>query len=263
MYDATAVAPPRLVRRRIFPSLKKMHVTWRIFARAACALLVLAAPLIARADEVTDRLRLSALIQEGDLLLDEAGALQPISERLAKEGEQLDQVEPKLREESAALDASIAKFNAQNKDLERAVQEHKQRCPRESEDKALVESCNAMAAGLTAVAQQLEQERPRLQVRQQELKARIETHNAARRDWALRKRDHDARVQANRTDSDPWLTSVKAFLAADGTKAMMKKIGDPPACKATAPADLAGVQQGEAVRRVHACLKALSSAAPK
>ena len=93
--------------------------------------------------------------------------------------------------------SAIAKFNAQNKDLERALQEHKQRCPRESEDKTLVESCNAMAAGLQSVAQQLEQERPRLQVRQQELKARIEQHNAARRDWAMRKRDHEARVQAD------------------------------------------------------------------
>jgi hypothetical protein len=240
-----------------------MHATWRTFVRAAGTLLILAAAPPARSDEVTDRLRLTALIQEGDLLLDEAGALQPVTERLAKEGEQLDQVEPKLREESAAVDAAIAKFNAQNKDLERAVQEHKQRCPRESEDKALVESCNAMAAGLTSVAAQLEQERPRLQLHQQELKSRIETHNAARRDWALRKRDHDLRVQANRTDSEPWLNSVKGFLAADGARSIMKKAGDPAACKATAPADLAALQQGEAVRRVQGCLKALSAAAPK
>jgi chromosome segregation ATPase len=217
----------------------------------------------ARADEQTDRLKLTALLEEGDLLLDEANALQPVSERLAREGEQLDQAEPKLREESASLDAAIAKFNSQNKDLERALQEHKQRCPRASEDKALVESCNAMAAGLQTVAQQLEQERPRLQARQQELKARIEQHNAARRDWALRKRDHDARLQANRTDCEPWLNSAKSFVATDSFRAMVKKAGDPAQCKAATPTDLAGLASPDAVRRVQACLKLLTGATAK
>jgi chromosome segregation ATPase len=209
------------------------------------------------ADEQTDRLKITALVEEGDLLLDEANLLQPVTERLVREGEQLDQAEPRLREESAALDAAIAKFNSQNKDLERALQEHRQRCPRESEDKALVESCNAMAAGLQSVAQQLEQERPRLQTRQQELKARIEQHNAARRDWALRKRDHDVKVQANRSDCEPWLNAAKAFLASDGAKAAAKKAGDPAPCKA---AGEPGGPGSEGVRRMQACLKALAAA---
>jgi hypothetical protein len=237
-----------------------MHHSWRTVCRLSLAICLGAAAAV-QADEVTDRLKLTALIEEGDLLLDEANALQPTTERLAREGEQLDQVEPKLREESAALDAAIAKFNGQNNDLERAVQEHRQRCPRESEDKALVESCNAMAAGLQGVAQQLEQERPRLQARQQELKTRIEQHNALRREWAVRKRDHDARLQANRSDSEPWLTSAKSFLASDSTKAIVRKAGDPAQCKASAPAELAGLAPGEAVRRVQACLKALAPAA--
>jgi chromosome segregation ATPase len=236
-----------------------MHRSWRPVSLLGHVLLSLCAglPPLAHADEVTDRLKLTALVEEGDLLLDEANTLQPVTERLAREGEQLDLVEPKLREESAAVDGAIAKFNAQNKDLERAVQEHKQRCPRESEDKTLVESCNAMAAGLQSVAQQLEQERPRLQARQQELKARIEQHNAARRDWALRKRDHEARVQANRNDSEPWLASVKAFLASDSMKASMKKLPDPSPCKAAAPAELTALAANEAVRRLQGCLKAL------
>jgi chromosome segregation ATPase len=238
-----------------------MHSSWRtvcLLGRLALAIGSGWAPAV-HADEVTDRLKLTALTEEGGLLLDEADALQPMTDRLAREGEQLDQIEPKLREESAALDAAIAKFNGQNKDLERAVQEHRQRCPRESEDKALVESCNAMAAGLQSVAQQLEQERPRLHTRQQELKARIEQHNGVRREWAMRKRDHDARLQANRTDSEPWLTSAKSFLASDSMKANLKKAGDPAQCKAAAPAELTGVGPAEAVRRVQACLKALAA----
>jgi chromosome segregation ATPase len=217
----------------------------------------------AAADEQTDRLKLAALTQEGDLLLDEASALQPVTERLAREGEQLDAIEPKLREESVTLDAAIAKFNGQNTDLERAIQEHRSRCPRESEDKALIESCNAMATGLQSVAQQLEQERPRLQARQQDLKARIDQHNAARKDWAARKRDQDTRAQANRTDAEPWLVSARAFLATESVKAAVRKAGDPQACKALAPADLEGLATIEAARRVQGCLKALGAPAVK
>jgi chromosome segregation ATPase len=235
----------------------------RSLVRLCAALCLGAAVAGAHADEQTDRLKLTALVEEGDLLLDEANALQPVAERIAREGEQLDQAEPKLREESAGLDAAIAKFNGQNKDLERALQEHKQRCPRESEDKALVESCNAMAAGLQTVAQQLEQERPRLQSRQQELKARIEQHNAARREWALRKRDNDARLQANRTDCEPWLNSARAFLATDGFRALVRKAGDPAPCKAATAAEIAGPASADAVRRVQACLKLLGGGPAK
>lgn len=238
-----------------------MARSWRTITLAGCLSLAACLGVAAgsvHADEVTDRLKLTALIEEADLLIDEANALQPASERIGREGEQLDQAEPKLREESAALDAAIAKFNGQNKDLERAVQEHKQRCPKESEDKALVESCNAMAAGLQSVAQQLEQERPKLQQRQQDLKTRIEQHNAARRDWALRKRDQDTRVQANRADSEPWVASAKAFLATESMKAMIKKAGEPQQCKAIAPADPAAAAGPDAVRRVQGCLKALA-----
>ena len=243
-----------------------MHRMWRtasLLAHVSLGLALALPALHARADEQTDRIKLNALIEEGDLLTEEANVLQPVSERLAREGEQLDQAEPKLREESAALDAAIAKFNAQNKDLERAAQEHKQRCPRESEDKALVESCNAMAAGLQGVAQQLEQDRPRLQARQQEIKARIEQHNAARRDWALRKRDHEARLKANRTDCEPWLASARAFVAGEAFRAMVKKAGDPPACKAATAAEATAQAGSDAVRRVQSCLKLLAGGAGK
>jgi hypothetical protein len=242
-----------------------MHRPWRtvtLLGRLSLALLGAQAGW-AQADEQTDRLKLTALVEEGDLLLDEANLLQPVTERLAREGELLDQAEPRLREESAAMDAAIAKFNARNKDLERAVQEHKLRCPRESEDKAVVESCNAMAAGLQSVAQQLEQERPGLQVRQQDLKARIEQHNAARRDWAVRKRDHEARVHSNRIDSEPWLASAKGFLATESIKAAVKKAGDPAPCKAAATAEIAGLAPPEAVRRLQACLEGLAGANAK
>jgi hypothetical protein len=241
-----------------------MYRTWRtitLLGRLSLALLGASMAVWAHADEQADRYKLTALIEEGELLLEEADLLQPVTERLAREGEQLDQAEPRLREESAALDAAIAQFNARNKDLERAVQEHKLRCPRESEDKALVESCNAMAAGLQSVAQELEQDRPGLHARQQDLKTRIEQHNAARRDWAVRKRDHEVKVQANRSDCEPWLATAKTFLATESMKATVKKAGEPAPCKAVVPAEqLATLAASDAVRRMQACLVGLAGA---
>jgi DNA repair exonuclease SbcCD ATPase subunit len=205
-----------------------------------------------------DRLKLRALSEEAGLILDEQAQLQPLTEKLAKEGEQLDAVEQMLRAESNAVNDSVNKYNEANKGLERAFQEHAQRCPKESDDKALVESCNAMAVGLKGTAQKLEQERPALQARQQELKQRIEQHNAARKEWAQRRRDHDARLQANRGDCDHWVTGAKPFLASEGFKALAKKAGNPPACEVSKLTEAMAMPQEQAVARVQSCLKALA-----
>jgi hypothetical protein len=205
-----------------------------------------------------DRLKLRALSEEAGLILDEQAQLQPLTEKLAKEGEQLDAVEQMLRAESNAVNESVNKYNETNKGLERAFQEHAQRCPKESDDKELVESCNAMAVGLKGTAQKLEQERPALQTRQQELKQRIEQHNAARKEWAQRRRDHDARLQANKGDCDHWVTGAKPFLASEGFKALAKKAGNPPACEASKLAEAVAMPQEQAVARVQSCLKALA-----
>ncbi|HZP86644.1 MAG TPA: hypothetical protein VFB54_07465 [Burkholderiales bacterium] len=220
-----------------------------------CAL----AGIPAYANDDADKLKVKALSEEAGLLLDEATALQPIGEKLAKEGEQLDVAEQQLRAESAIVNDAVAKFNESSKALERAVHEHTLRCPRESEDKALIESCNAMAVGLKGTAQKLDQERPQLQTRQQELKQRVDAQNAVRREWAQRKKEYDARVQANKQDAERWLATCKAFLTSDGFKALVKKIGSPPACEPAKLGDVATLAGDGAVGRVQTCLKGLAA----
>jgi len=210
------------------------------------------------ATEEADRLKLRALTEEAGLILDEQAQLQPLTDKLAKEGEQLDAVEQLLRAESNAVNESVNKYNEANKGLERAVQEHAQRCPKESEDKELVESCNAMAVGLKGTAQKLEQERPALQARQQELKVRVEQHNAARKEWAQLKREHEAKLQANRGDCEHWLNGAKPFLASEGFKAMAKRAGNPAACEAARLGEAVALPHEQAVGRVQSCLKALA-----
>lgn len=217
-----------------------------------CASLLAVAP--AWANDDADKLKVKALSEEAGLLLDESAALQPVTEKLAKEGEQLDIAEQQLRAESAIVNEAVNKFNESSKALDRALQEHAARCPRETDDKALVESCNAMAVGLKGTAQRLDQERPQLQTRQQELKQRVDAQNAVRKEWAQRKREHDARLAANKQDADKWLASCKTFVASDSFKALLKKTGNPPACE---PAKLGEPAGDGAVVRVQACFKGI------
>lgn len=211
----------------------------------------------AAANEEADRLKLKALSEEAGLLLDEVAVLQPITEKLAKEGEQLDAMEQQLRADSNAMNEAANKYTEANKGLERAIQEHAQRCPKESDDKTLVESCNAMAVGLKGTAQRLEQERPVLLARQQELRQRAEQHNVARREWAQTKHEHDGRLRANKGDAEHWLTGARAFLASDGFKTLVRKAGNPAACEAARVTEVATLPHDQAVGRAQACLKAL------
>jgi hypothetical protein len=222
--------------------------------------LTLMQPGLGRADEEADRLKLRALIEEGDLILEEARGLQPAADKLAADGAQLDAADASMRADSASLNQTIAKFNAANIELERRVKAHQSECPRESEDKALVESCNARALELQPIVRAHEEQRPVLQQRQKALQQRIEAHNAARRDWAARKRELDPKVQANRQDADYWLGEARAFLAGDGFRGLAKKAGAPAACDARKLGDLASPPAIAAVARAHACFKAVAGA---
>ena len=218
----------------------------------------LAQPALGRADEEAERLKLRALTEEGDLILEEARALQPAADKLSADATQLDAEDASVRAESASLNEAIAKFNAGNIELERQVKAHQAACPRESEDKAVVESCNARASELQAMVRAHEEQRPLLQQRQQALQQRIEAHNTARRDWAQRKRDLDPKVQANRNDADYWLGEARAFLGGDGFRGLAKKAGAQAACDGRELGDLTAPPAVAAVRRVHACFQAVA-----
>ncbi|MCW5622803.1 MAG: hypothetical protein KIS79_16960, partial [Burkholderiales bacterium] len=95
-----------------------------VVAAVAWVAWMLATP--AAANEEADRLKLKALSEEAGLLLDEVAVLQPKTEKLAKEGEQLDAVEQQLRADSNAMNEAANKYSEANKGLERAIQEHAQ-----------------------------------------------------------------------------------------------------------------------------------------
>ena len=233
---------------------------WPVLLLTLAACVCCARAGLALADEEADRLRLRALTEEGDLIVEEAAALRPTAQRLAIEGTQLDAQEKALRAEQTSLNDAIAGFNAQNIELERQLKEHSAKCPLGSDDAVQIAACNARATEFNAAAQQHEAQRPVLQARQRELPGRIEAQNAARRDWALKKREQEPGLQANRADADHWLGSARTFLASEAFGALAQKASAPAACSAAALGDLAALSGMAAVERAQACLKAVAGA---
>lgn len=210
------------------------------------------------ADEEADRLRLRALTEEGALIAEEASGLRPVAERLAAEGAQLDAADQTLRAEQVSLNEAIASFNAQNVELDRALKAHQAKCPRGSDDPALIDACNAQLLELNAAVRRHEEARPLLQARQRDLPRSIEAYNAARREWATRKREHDPKVLANRNDADYWLGTARTFLGSDAFNTLAQSAGAPAACSAGTLGDLAAAPAAAAVERAYACLQAVA-----
>ena len=202
------------------------------------------------------RLQVDALLQEGGLLHDELEKLSAPAQALAAVGAQLDAEEQSLRGASSALNEDIQAFNAALSDLEKAARDQQSRCPRESQDAAVVEACNTQAVAIRKQAQQRDAQRPVLQQRQQDLNARIERHNAARQDWAGQKSKLDARLELNRHDLGAWLERAQRFFATDEFAAADLAANKPAACR---PDDLDLAEAPTAVRlqRALGCLQAL------
>jgi hypothetical protein len=219
-------------------------------------------PLAAAAPDPA-RLKLAALIQEGDLLLEEVGRLEPAGERLAQEGKALDQAERDLRAASPALESDIRKYNEELNALEKGVAARQARCPKESADNALVESCNAEAARLNAESQRMGGVRESLDSRRVELNRQIELFNQARREFTARRQAHEKQLGPNKTDVDYWVERAAAFLASPDFKSLyVLSAAEPGTCAADTLGDLKTLHHWESLKRAQRCLRAVQSGLP-
>jgi hypothetical protein len=224
------------------------------------AFLCLPAALAAGAD----RLKLDALVQEGDLLLEEVAKLEPVSEQLASEGKALDQTEAELRAASAALDGDIRKYNADLAALEKAAAQRQARCPKESTDAALVESCNAQAAELNAESQRLASVREQLHALRGELNQGIESFNRQRQDWGKRRQAQDRQLGPNKSDVDDWVKRAADYLASPEFRSLyVASNTDPGTCGAEKLGDVKAVHHWEALRRLQGCFRAVRGGLPQ
>jgi uncharacterized protein (DUF3084 family) len=204
-----------------------------------------------------DQLELSALVQEGDLILEEAAALAPATEKLTKERQQIAASDKALRADIQALEASIKQFNASTEELTEGAKQYEAQCPRRIEDRALWEPCNARGAELNELAGRLDARRPTIEAQQKEVNARIDLQNAAGEDYAKRKREHDSRDRLNQQDAEDWLGRARAFLASESFHAFLVRAGDPLACGPDRIAAVASARWTAALKRAHDCLKAV------
>jgi len=229
----------------------------RSFLRAIATLLLMHAALPLA---LGDRLRLEALVQEGDLLLEEAATLSPSDEQLAEEGRRLVASEQALREEVQGLNQTITEFNAAMAEQNKAVQTVHKQCPAHTSDQALADTCDKRIAQLREQANLLEDDRLQLRARQQELNARVDRQNAWGRDYGKRKGAQDAHDRLNQRDSDEWLGRAKQFLASEDFGALLVQAGNPQACSVDQTAENAALGTRVSLERIQLCLKALKAA---
>jgi len=237
------------------PELPTAALRRRFLCASAAAVLVHAALPSAHAD----RLRLEALVQEGDLLLEEIATLSPSGEQLAEEGRRLVASEQTLREEVQALNQNIIQFNAAMAEQNQAVQKVQTQCPSRTENQALADACDKRLAQLREQANLLEDDRLQLRARQEELNARVDKQNAWARDYGKRKGTQDSHDRLNRRDSDEWLGRAKQFLASEDFAALLAHAGSPQACGADQISDVATLSARPGLERIQACLKALKA----
>jgi hypothetical protein len=233
----------------------------RLAGSVAAAVLWLCCPGTASAQDPAWRLELDALLQEGELVRDELDRLQPLADDLAKEGAQLDAEDQSLRTASQALNDDIQAFNTALDDLQKAAQAQQARCPRESEDSALVEACNAEAARIREQANARDAQRPLLKQRQEDLNRRIAQHNTARRDWAARKSKHDGLMDLNRRDLVGWLQRAQRYFDSGVFQARYRAAGSPAACRPEGLQNVAAAPVRVTLERVLGCLHAIREAA--
>jgi len=204
-----------------------------------------------------DQLRLDALIQEGELILDEAAALTPAADQLAAEGRRLLDSENALRSEVQSLNQSITQFNAAMGEYSAEVQALRTKCAAQRADKALQEACDTRTEQLHERANLLEEERAELHLRQEELNARVDGQNTWGRDYAKRKHAHDTNDKLNQRDSEDWLARAQQFLASEDFAAFLVQAGNPVACSASELGEPEQLSGRPGLERAEACFKAL------
>ena len=229
----------------------------RCFLWASAAVVLVHAALLPLAH--ADQLRLEALVQEGDLILEEAATLAPSDAQLAEEGQQLVASEKALREEVQALNQNIVQFNAAMAEQNRAVQTFQAQCPGQTSDQARADACDKRIAQLREQANLLEDERLQLRAHQEELNARVDKQNAWGRDYGKRKGVQDSHDRLNQRDSDEWLVRAKQFFASEDFAALLAHAGSPQACSADRMVEAGALSARPALEQVQACLKALKA----
>ena len=237
---------PRSVCKRAVPAALLLPAVAALLAYAPIAL------------PQADLLWVSAMIQEADLILQEAAALKPVHDKIAKEGERMAAQEKALRAEAEAMQKNIRQFDAAMEEINAAVKKYPEECPQKIEDPSLAASCNAKAVELTAQARKLEEQGPQIEAHRKELNARVAQYNTANQEFAKRRQQSDARDMLNQHDAEEWLGRAREFLASDTFNALpvASSVG---ACAPERIAELTTLPSTQGMAQAQACLRAVKA----
>jgi chromosome segregation ATPase len=208
-------------------------------------------------DEV-DRLRLAAMTGHGDLLLQEAAALQPRTRELERRGAELAAEGKRLEADVAELEGAVREYNAEVGAAASAADAQRERCIGASLDAQRVAACNEEGVALSAQGAALEQRRAPLAERQEALNQNIDRHNARRAEWDQARRRHDQRRIANESEVRQWLERARDFSATEGFAALARAAGAPAACSSSRLPGSDVAHPVEALKRMQSCLKAVA-----
>ena len=211
------------------------------------------------AQEEAARLRLSALTQEGDLLLEEALALEPGTRQLEQLGGELAAQGKQLEVEVAGLERLLREYNAEVGTLVARSAAQREQCTAADLPTAQIRDCNDEAVNIAAAGMGLEQRRPELEQRQQQLNQRIDRHNTRRLEWDKARREQDGRTAVNESDAREWLQRARAFWATDEFAALSRAAGTPAACSPARLTVSSTAYPVEGLKRMQACLKAVGA----
>jgi chromosome segregation ATPase len=230
----------------------------RLAAASVCA--ALGAASAAHGEDNAARLRLDALIQEGELLLTEARSLEPAAKQIRQQGQQLSATEAALTAEWNQIEQDIAQYNAELNTLVQDAGRHRELCPGSNTDDKLLEECNGNAIALTERSRALERRRDELQERRAALNQHVERHQAALAQWKALRREHAPRTEANAADTRRWLGSTRSFVVTEEFAAFAKQAGTQAPCTdvPVPEGDFNTVVSG--LKQVQTCLKSVRTA---
>ena len=176
------------------------------------------------------KIRLAALVEEGDILSQEAANLVPESKRVKLEGDKIVASERTLLEQSNALTKAFAQYNADLAQQREAAKDRPDRCRPASNDADVKQACDSEATELSAQAAKLEERLAALQARRDALNVRIDQHNTARLKWDEHRRKQDARVDVSELDIQRWIDKARSFWATEGFSLLVEQAGNSISC---------------------------------
>jgi hypothetical protein len=235
------------------------HDRWLRSSFFAAVILALACTSTVDAADDPVKIRLAALVEEGDILSQEAANLVPETKRVKLEGDKIVASERSLLEQSNALTKAFAQYNADLAQQREVAKDWPDRCRLVSTDAEVKQACDAEATELSAQAAKLEERLAALEARKDALNVRITQHNAARLKWDEHRRKQDARVDVSELDIQRWIDKARSFWDTEGFSLLVVNAGNPSTCARNQQPTSGEQRPADALKRIQQCFKTVKA----